>query len=152
MSGAAGIVSADFIEQKGLSVAELADSTVAALKQIFPEWMPVANPVDLWPAVELHGRKKAYHRAFQAIFADPGVDAVLFHSFVGGPSSLMDMSALVELARQSGKPLFGWLMGQRSAAHQFQMDARKMKLPVFGELYRAVECMAAVLSRKELPN
>jgi len=152
MSGAAGIVSADFIEQHGLSVAELAGSTVDALKQIYPEWMPASNPVDLWPAVELHGRKKAYNAAFQAVFADPNVDAILFHSFVGGPASRMDMSSLVETARQSGKLLFGWLMGKRSEAHQFQMDARALKLPVFGELYRAVECMAAVLSRKELPD
>jgi len=138
MSGAAGIVSADFIEQHGLSVAELAGPTVDALKQIYPEWMPVSNPVDLWPAVELHGRKKAYNSAFQAVFADPNVDAILFHSFVGGPASRMDMSSLVEMARRSGKPLFGWLMGKRSEAHQFQMDARELRLPVFGELYRAV--------------
>jgi len=151
MSGAAGIVSADFIEQHGLAVAELAGSTVDALKQIFPEWMPVSNPVDLWPAVELHGRKKAYKAAFQSVFSDPNVDAVLFHSFVGGPASKLDMSNPVEMARQSGKPLFGWLMGKRSEAHQFQMNARELGLPVFGELYRAVECMAAVLSREGLP-
>ena len=148
MSGAAGIVSADFIEQHGLAVAELSGATVDALKQIFPDWMPVSNPIDLWPAVELHGRKKAYTAAFQAVLADPDVDAILFHSFVGGSASRMDLPDLVEMAGQSGKPLFGWLMGQRSAAHQFQIDARKLKLPVFGELYRAVECMAAVLLRK----
>jgi acetyltransferase len=148
MSGAAGIVSADFIEQHGLSVAELAGPTVDALKQIYPDWMPVSNPIDLWPAVERHGRKKAYKAAFQAVFADSNVDAVLFHSFVGGPASRMDISGLVEMARQSGKPLFGWLMGKRSEAHQFQMEARELNLPVFGELYRAVECMAAVLLKK----
>jgi acetyltransferase len=148
MSGAAGIVSADFIEQHGLSVAELASSTVSALNQIYPEWMPVSNPIDLWPAVELHGRQKAYSAAFQAVFADPNVDAVLFHSFVGGSASRVDLSNPVEMARQSGKPLFGWLMGNRSETHQFQMDARELKLPVFGELHRAVECMAAVLLKK----
>jgi acetyltransferase len=152
MSGAAGIVSADFIEQHGLSVADLSKSTVDALKQIYPQWMPVANPVDLWPAVELHGRKKAYNLAFQAVFNDPNVDAVLFHSFVGGPASRIDMSNLVEMAKQSGKLLFGWLMGKRTEAHKFQMKARELRLPVFGELYRAVECMAAVLSREELPE
>ncbi len=152
MSGAAGIVSADFIEQHGLSVADLAGSTVDALKQIYPDWMPVSNPVDLWPAVELHGRKKAYNGAFQAVFADPNVDAVLFHGFVGGSASGLDMSKMVEAARRAGKPLFGWVMGKREEAHQFQMQARELRLPVFGELYRAVECMAAVLSREELPD
>jgi len=149
MSGAAGIVSADFIEQLGLSVAELDGSTVDRLKQIFPVWMPASNPVDLWPAVERHGRKKAYQCAFEAVFADPNVDAILFHSFVGGAASWIDMSAPVEMARQTGKPLFGWLMGNRNEAHRFQMNAREYGLPVFGELYRAVECMAAVLLREK---
>jgi acetyltransferase len=152
MSGAAGIVSADFIEQYGMSVADLAGSTIEALKQIFPDWMPASNPVDLWPAVELHGRKKAYAAAFQAVFADPNVDAVLFHSFVGGSASMMEISGPVEMARQSGKLLFGWLMGQRTEAHLFQIKARQLGLPVFGELQRAVECMGAVLSRRELPD
>ena len=152
MSGAAGIVSSDFIEQHGMSVAELAGSTIDALKQIYPEWMPASNPVDLWPAVELHGRKKAYQAAFLAVFADPNVDAVLFHSFVGGSASMLDVSGPIEMARQSGKPLFGWLMGQRNEAHQFQMTARELGLPVFGELQRAVECMGVVLSRQRLPD
>jgi len=152
MSGAAGIVSADFIEQQGLSVAELDGLTVDRLKQIFPAWMPASNPVDLWPAVERHGRKKAYQCAFEAVFADPNVDAVLFHSFVGGAASWIDMSAPVEMARQSGKPLFGWLMGNRNEAHRFQMNARELGLPVFSELYRTVECMAAVLTRERPPD
>jgi acetyltransferase len=60
------------------------------------------------------------------------------------------MSHLVDMARENGKPLFGWLMGKRTEAHQYQMTARKIRLPVFGELYRAVECMAAVLLRKKI--
>ena len=152
MSGAAGILSADFIEQHGLPVADLAPGTVEKLKEIYPDWMPVSNPVDLWPAVELNGRKKAYRHAFQAVCGDPNVDAVLFHSFVGGDVSNTNVTHLVEMARQAGKPLFGWVMGNRDEAHEFQLHARELGLPVFGELYRAVECMAAVISRKKLAD
>jgi acetyltransferase len=148
MSGAAGILSADFIEQHGLTMAGLADETVEQLKMLYPAWMPVSNPVDLWPAVEQHGREKAYRESFRAICDDPNVDAVLFHSFVGGTASGLDLSQMVETARRTGKPLFGWVMGTRDAAHEFQMQAREVGVPVFGELYRAVECMAAVISRK----
>jgi acyl-CoA synthetase (NDP forming) len=148
MSGAAGILSADFIEQYGLAVAVLSAGTVKQLRRIYPAWMPVSNPVDLWPAVELNGRKKAYSEAFQAVCADPNVDAILFHGFVGGSASGLDMSKMVETARRVGKPLFGWVMGTRDAAHKFQMHAREVGLPVFGELFRAVECMAAVISRR----
>ena len=152
MSGAAGIVSADFIEEKGLTVADLSPGTLESLQKIYPDWMPVSNPVDLWPAVELHGRKKAYTKAFEAILADPGVDAVLFHGFVGGDAFGPDLSNLVEMAGRAGIPVFGWVMGQRTAAHELQIEAKKLRLPVFSELYRAVECMAAVLSRSELPG
>ncbi|MBT8370620.1 MAG: CoA-binding protein [Deltaproteobacteria bacterium] len=147
MSGAAGILSTDFIEQQGLGVADLSENTVYALQKIYPSWMPVSNPIDIWPAVEMHGRKKVYAEAFKAICSDPGVDAVLFHSFVGGLASSDNISNLVEMTRAAGKPLFGWLMGKRDDAHQFQLEARKLGLPVFGELYRAVECMAAVFKR-----
>ncbi|MCK5713100.1 MAG: acetate--CoA ligase family protein, partial [Hyphomicrobiaceae bacterium] len=150
MSGAAGILSADFIEQHGLTVADLSVATVEQLKEIYPDWMPVSNPVDLWPAVELNGRKKAYRHAFQAVCGDPKVDAVLFHMFVGGDVSSANVTHLVEMARKAGKPLFGWVMGKRDEAHKFQLHAKELELPVFGELYRAVECMAAVISRKKM--
>ena len=152
MSGAAGIVSSDFIEEHGLTVAELSAGTVEALKEIYPGWMPVSNPVDLWPAVELHGRKKAYTKAFEAVCADPGVDALLFHGFVGGEAFRPDISNLAEMAKRAGKPMFGWVMGKRSEAHNLQLQAKKAGLPIFGELYRSVECMAAVLSRRKLPD
>ena len=152
MSGAAGILSADFLEKHGLLVADLSSETVEKLQEIYPEWMPVSNPVDLWPAVELNGRKKAYRHAFQAVCGDPKVDAVLFHSLVSGDVSSANVTHLVEMARQAHKPLFGWVMGTRDQAHKFQLHARELGLPVFGELYRAVECMAAVISRKTLPE
>ena len=147
MSGAAGILSSDFIEPLGLAVADLSSDSVRALMQVYPKWMPVANPVDLWPAIELNGRKKVYKTAFQAVCADPNVDGVLFHSFVGGIASETDMTDLVAIARSADKPLFGWVMGKRDEVHQFRLHTRELGVPVFPELYRAVECMAAVFKR-----
>ena len=147
MSGAAGILSSDFIEPLGLAVADLSRDTIKALKQVYPEWMPVSNPVDLWPAVELNGRKNVYKTAFQAVCSDPNVDAVLFHSFIGGIASEANITGLVEIARATAKPLFGWVMGKRDEVHEFRMHTRELGVPVFPELYRAVECMAAVFKR-----
>jgi acetyltransferase len=153
MSGAAGIVSSDFIEQQGLAVAELSSKTRENLQQIFPDWMPVTNPIDLWPAVEAHGRKKAFGRAFEAVCADPNVDAILIHLFVFSSVPNANLLPLVEMAKTSGKLLFCWLMGKRSEVHQFLMQAREMGMPAFDELHRTVECMAAVFSRKRaIPN
>jgi acetyltransferase len=128
-------------------VADLSRDTVRALMQVYPNWMPVSNPVDLWPAVELNGRKKVYQTAFEAVCTDPNVDAVLFHSFIGGIASEADITNLVEIARSGGKPLFGWVMGKRDEVHQFRLHTKDLGVPVFPELYRAVECMAAAFRR-----
>jgi acyl-CoA synthetase (NDP forming) len=109
--------------------------------------MPVSNPVDLWPAIERNGPEVAWGRAFRAVCADPNVDAVFFHVFVGGFSGKTDISSLVEIARAADKPVFGWLLGKRTEARDFLIQANEMGVPVFREIQRAVECMAAVFKR-----
>ena len=145
-SGGAGIVSADFVDQVGLELADLSQTTRDILTRIYPQWMPVSNPIDVWPAVELNG-SEAYLTAFKAICADPNVDAILAHFFAVGFLG-EDISPLAEVARAAGKPVFWWLMGWREMVSTIQKTAQEQGIPVFRELYRATECMAAVLKRK----
>lgn len=146
-SGAAGIVSSDFLDQHGLVLADLSTKTNEKLKDVFPEWMPVSNPVDLWPAMERNGPMPVWQRAFKAVCADPGVDAVFFHLFLGGLARAPDISPMAAIARDSGKPVFAWLLGKRKEAYDFQVQCRALGIPAFREIGRAVECMAAVLRK-----
>jgi len=147
-SGGAGIVSADFMDQLGLEVAELSEPTRQALEKVFPEWMPVANPVDLWPAMEVLGPEKACRRALRAVWADPDVDAVLLHAFAGASNLHFNIASLIHEAHDPDKPLFCWLLGEREEARRFQLEAQDLGVPVFRELYRSVECLAAVLNQR----
>ena len=142
-SGGAGIVSADFIEALGLETATLSDETIQELKTVFPEWMPPSNPVDLWPAVEKHGFGKVFRTAFGSVSKDPRVEAILYHIFVGGGRKTVDLTRMAALAKAEGKPIFCWLIGHRDEAYAFQAHAQGLGIPVFRELHRAVECMAA---------
>ncbi|MFI5394156.1 MAG: acetate--CoA ligase family protein [Candidatus Binatia bacterium] len=144
-SGGAGIVSADFVDEVGLELAELSETTRRELARVYPEWMPVANPVDLFPAIDANG-PDAYRVAFEALCADPDVDAVLFHLF-GLRAGNDWFSALAETIRRSGKPVIGWLIGRRDVLEQAQRRAAEEGIPVFRELYRATECLAAVLKQ-----
>jgi len=143
-SGGAGIVSADFIDQLGLKLADLSPRTFKKLAGVFPEWMPPSNPVDMWPAIEKNGAEKVYETAFEAVCSDPNVDAVLFHVFIGGIINTMDISPLVDITRKQNKPLFVWLLGKREEALNFQHHVHGLGVPVYRELQRAVECMAAI--------
>ena len=108
--------------------------------------MPAANPVDLWPAIERVGVDKAYGQTLEAVCSDPGVDAVFLHTFVGGLIWRLKLKSVVEIAGKAGKPIFFWLIGKEKDALDFQEKARDLGVPVFRELSRAVECMAAVFS------
>ena len=145
-SGGSGIVSTDFLDRHGLTLADLSSNTLESLKSVFPEWMPVNNPVDLWPAIEHVGLEKAYGQTIRAVCADPGVDAVFSHAFAGGPIWQLKLKPLIETARKAGKPILFWMMGNERDALAFEKNARELKAPVFREISRAVESMAAIFS------
>ncbi len=149
-SGGAGIVSADFIAASGLELSELSPLTLAAMKTVFPDWMPVSNPVDLWPAVELNGAKRAYETAVSAVCADPHVDALFLHVFVGGFALKPEIDSVAKTARDAGKPMFCFLLGDREETWQFQKQAQRLGVAVFRELNRCVECMKAVFEQKKI--
>ncbi len=146
-SGGAGIISADFMDRMGLELADLSPATLEKLTQVFPEWMPPSNPVDMWPAIEKNGPETVYETAFEAVCSDPNVDAVFFHVFIGGIIATLDISPLVDIARKHDKPLFVWLLGKREEALRFQLHVQALGVPVYRELQRAVECMSALFKR-----
>ncbi len=81
-SGAACILAIDAIEAAGLSLAEFSDATHEALAEMFPDWLEIGNPLDVWYAVsgDFHAR---YPRVLELLLADEGIDAVfcLYPSF-----------------------------------------------------------------------
>jgi acetate---CoA ligase (ADP-forming) len=149
-SGGAGIVSADFLEEHGLEVAELSPRCREELMGLFPAWMPVGNPVDVWPAIEKHMGTDVdvYARSIRSLFDDPGVDGALLLHMAGSARIRMDLRDLAWQSRKSGKPVFIWLIGRRDAVSATFEEARQCGIPVFQELSRAVECMAAVFKRR----
>lgn len=148
-SGASGIVSTDFMEELGLVAAELSESTKIRLGRLFPEWMPVTNPVDIWPAIEQHSGTdlNIYSLAIEAALEDPGVDAVLVHAFSGYTRIRLDLDEISRQSRSSGKPVLLWLPGNREDAFRVQKKALDSGVLVFHELYRAVECLSLLFRR-----
>jgi len=149
-SGGAGIVSTDIMDQHGLVPANLTSDTLKKLESVFPEWMPPSNPIDMWPGIIINGSKNAYRKAMEAVCADPNVDAVLAHCFVGGFELEPGLTQMAETARAAEKPLFCWISGERGEVYNFQLSAQKLGVPVFREIIRAIECMALILNRKPL--
>jgi acetyltransferase len=151
-SGGSGILTSDFAETYGLSIADLSSATKETLSRLFPDWMPVTNPVDLWPAMEKHGGTDidVYSRALAAVLADPAVDAVVMHAFAGNLRLKLDLEDVARQRHSSGKPVFIWLLGRREEAFRFRIESLSCGIPVFTELHRAVECLSAVFRQRTL--
>jgi acetyltransferase len=146
-SGGAGILTADFLDELGLTVTELSPASRESLQALFPSWMPVSNPVDLWPALErfVGTDTDVIKSALKAVLSDPNVDAVIIHAFAGNVRIRIDLADAARQMAASGKPVFVWLIGRSDMTSQYMQDARTYGIPVFQELYRTVECMASVI-------
>jgi len=107
-SGGAGIVGADLLEEHGLSIAELSPRCKEELRQLFPAWMPVGNPVDIWPAIERHlgSDVDVYSRSIRSLFHDPGVDGVPLLVMAGCKRIRLNLKDFAEQSHHAGKPVF----------------------------------------------
>jgi acetyltransferase len=154
LSGGAGIVATDFIAEQGLTMASLSASTRTSLEEFFPKWMPVTNPVDLWPAMErqIGADVDAFSRSLEALLGDPEVDAVFLHVFISNPRSMVNMSELADQIRTAGKPVIAWIIGRRTDVYAFQKEALAHGIPVFTEISRAAECLGAALRERHRPE
>jgi len=64
----------------------------------------------------------------------------------------MDLPDLSARIRKAGKPVFFWLLGPRDEAHELRKEALSLGLPIFGEISRAVDGLAAALCKRRPPE
>ena len=139
-SGAGGIVSSDHLIQSGFEMAELAPQTVARLKEVYPPWMPPANPLDVWPAIERSGRDRVFRVCMEALMDDPGVDGVHCHLFVE-PTILQTDLDFLEACRTADKPVAAWSVGDASLFPALREKVEAYGVPVFPEISRGVRAL-----------
>jgi acetate---CoA ligase (ADP-forming) len=152
-SGAAGIMITDALERYGLRLASLSPQTIDAVARLSPGWMPLGNPLDIWPAVMLNSPDKAYAVALQAVLQDPRVDGVICVAI--GPEvpdyAFLDVSdALKEVTEALGdKPVTVWLYGpnQDPIGARFESTGRMMTYPT---LERASWALSLLKQRWEM--
>lgn len=153
-SGASGTVATDHIIQEGMSLSDLSDKSMTALAGVMPPWAVVRNPVDLWPAVERVGRRKAYGTALQGFAEDPGVDAIYVHVYVD-PTILQEILDSLAPLRSLRKPIALWAIGDPPSFRPLRDRVEPMGVPVFSEIrggVRALKLMAGPHSGASQPE
>jgi acetyltransferase len=97
--------------------------------------MPPSNPLDIWPAVMLHGARRAYTLALKAVLQDPAVDAVICIAIAPLPQfSFLDVSESLNEALKAfpaTKPVIVWTDGPnpQEVEKRFESQKRIMTYP-----------------------
>lgn len=152
-SGAAGIMASDGLERHGLRLASLSPETIQKMAQLSPDWMPLGNPLDIWPAVMLNGTEKAYSMALEAVLRDHNVDGVVCIAI--GPEmpefSFLDVSDALKEVREElpDKPVAAWLYGPNPGEIGEKLESTK-RIMVYPTLEVASWSLSLLKDRYEV--
>lgn len=143
-SGAAGIMAADQMEERGLRIAELPEGLSEKLTAGLPEWIHVGNPVDYWPIGMLSGNyDRAVITALLGLLQSSAVDGVFFLGPVPDSPlhSNLDTAPMVREARRQAedKPLSVWPYLNSDGPARFEQIR---KTACFRTAERAIDALA----------
>jgi acyl-CoA synthetase (NDP forming) len=107
--GASGVMAVDAAEEFGLNWAEISGETKRAVQELSPPWLPIGNPVDIWPGL-MGGPEKMHRIALKAVLEDKNVDGVLISIHITDYSpwplgTYGHIEAVREFAPQYDKPV-----------------------------------------------
>jgi acetyltransferase len=114
-TGAGGIMATDACDAVNLEMAPLSEKTRRKLEAVYPLWMSVDNPCDIWPAASImrHGLDNVYAMTLKALIEDETVDAVacLCIAVNYGWGHFNIPGVVRSVAENSQKPIIAWFFG-----------------------------------------
>ncbi len=121
-SGGAGVLSADKVGEAGLVMAQLAGETVAEMARHAPAYAALTNPVDLTTKALVD--PDLARRCLAPLFADPGVDAVLYPITSNYSASTEGLVRNMLAVAQGGAKAFlpVWMSSRRGPAHDLLIE------------------------------
>ena len=151
VTGGGGVVSTDLIRDSGLQVPRLEGETLEKLSDVFPEWMPPSNPVDIWPAVEQKGIT-AVSDSLKAVLDDNRIDGVLLLPFAARMLEYFPFEEIGKEVRRSGKAMVSWVFGDRRYFDILEDRLKEFGIPVFTDLRSCVLALKAFLHFSRLAH
>ncbi|MCD4715340.1 MAG: CoA-binding protein [Desulfobacterales bacterium] len=150
-TGAGGIMASDALENCGLELASLSEKTISRIADLSPEWMPLGNPLDIWPAIMKHGLKDICAEAIDAVMDDPNVDGILYLAIAPELPAFAFLDASEDVNRvvpkERRKPVVGWLYGPNVKEIGDKFEKEK-KVTVFQTIEKAAWSLSLLRDRQ----
>jgi acetyltransferase len=145
------VLSADQCAQQGLNVVNLSEETVSKLSEVFPEWMPPANPIDMWPAISVakHGLNEVHGLVLQSVIDDKSVDCILFILMALKELEQIDIDMIINKINRKPKPMVVWLFGDPRIIKKWRYRFEDHRIPVYVTLSESVRALKALYIYKK---
>lgn len=149
-TGAGGIILVDALTPCGLKLAALSPETLSRVAALSPPWLKIQNPLDVWPAVMVHGMDRVYPAILSSVLEDPGVDGVICLAIAPALPEQAYLDATGTIGRLASacpeKPVVTWLYGSNHAgvAKKLEKSLAVVSIP---SLPRAARILKALHRR-----
>jgi acyl-CoA synthetase (NDP forming) len=141
-SGAVGVMATGQALDAGLRMAEFAPSTVAKVRDRFPDWQQVANPLDLWFGTP--NADALLHDALLAVADDADVGHLLVTPLALAGAGLAGMLTAIEaICRRPGSRVAVHVVAEGLDADAWCDAAARAGAVVHGDTAAAVSAIAA---------
>jgi len=140
ITGVGCVLTADYADLYGLEIPGLSAGGTARMREVFPDWARVSNPVDMWFAIEKVGPRRAYEVITGALAREKNVDMVLA-IFTLIPESDFDAGDIFAAIRKKhpDTPILACFMGgELSQYSRWREEFERQGIPVFPGPGRAV--------------
>jgi len=153
-SGGGAVLAIDALDRAGLELADLSQLTKDKVRRLFPDWMDVHNPLDIWIPVA-KDLNDAFPLVMNALLEDEGVDAVMciYCSYNLPKYDLYDASSYIRdlSAANRGKPVVCWSYGQDIEGFTRTIEEKRSAI-VYPGLDDAAHALAALVRHSENMN
>jgi acetyltransferase len=148
--GASGVLAVDAAEEFGMRIAEISEEARKTVQELSPPWLPIGNPVDIWPGL-MKDPKKMHFESLKAVLEDQNVDGVLMSLHISDYSPwdlgiYGHIEAVRELAPKYEKPVIVVPVGSEQEGTRRALEWVK-NVAVFDDIRAAFRAFAALAPR-----
>ncbi|MCZ2856452.1 MAG: bifunctional acetate--CoA ligase family protein/GNAT family N-acetyltransferase, partial [Candidatus Bathyarchaeota archaeon] len=133
-AGGPGIMATDFLVAKNGKLSPLSRETIQELKDVLPSYCSILNPIDILEEAPAD----RFRKVMEICFKDPNSDGFLIiYTPQGAADPVETANIIVELSRQTKKPILSSLMGGDSC-WEARRILQKNRIPTFTTPEQAV--------------
>ena len=145
-SGGGAVLAIDAVEKFGLNIASLSKQTIVKIQPLFPKWMEVKNPLDIWIPVA-RDLDDAFPLLLDTLLSDSGVDAVIcIYCSYSMPkySSYNSAKHISKISsKYKNKPVACWSYGHDIEGFTRKIEEEGLAI-VYPSLGQAAKCLSIV--------